>query len=350
MRGKFADLGDQKFGKWTVLRRTGNDKKGNARWMCRCACGHYVVCRADHLLSGETTQCRWCKNEAQTGKKRPELAKKFTGKGNPNYKGGYINRDGYKIISVNGKPMLEHRHVMEIHLKRKLKSWEVPHHKDLDKTNNNLDNLQLITLAQNTSLHQKIRYAERQQQRKFLYERERKATLDIETTNLTATYGIVICWVMQDVDTGKMYSGRINKKDLVKGLDKRILRKFLETISKFDRIITFYGKRFDVPYLRSRCLSLGLPFPEAGSLAHEDLYFIARYRLKQHNNKLATTLRAIFGESQKTVITPEYWLAALRGKESALRYIHHHCVMDVKETTRLWKVLRYQKIISRKGI
>ena len=50
----------------------------------------------------------------------------------------------YKSKKVNGKKIDEHRLVMEENLGRKLELSEVVHHIDGDKSNNDLDNLQLF--------------------------------------------------------------------------------------------------------------------------------------------------------------------------------------------------------------
>jgi hypothetical protein len=63
-----------------------------------------------------------------------------------------INKDGYHLISVpagtpgavqRGLVMLEHRYVMQNHLRRPLLRAETVHHKDGNRLNNNLDNLEL---------------------------------------------------------------------------------------------------------------------------------------------------------------------------------------------------------------
>ena len=50
---------------------------------------------------------------------------------------------GYIRIKIDGIWVLEHRYIMETFLKRKLGSEEFVHHKDGNRKNNNIDNLEL---------------------------------------------------------------------------------------------------------------------------------------------------------------------------------------------------------------
>lgn len=59
----------------------------------------------------------------------------------------------YRAIKVDGKKVDEHRHIMEEHLGRTLGVDEVVHHKDGDKTNNDIENLEVISRSEHSRLH-----------------------------------------------------------------------------------------------------------------------------------------------------------------------------------------------------
>lgn len=73
----------------------------------------------------------------------------------------YVAPNGYVYIKVRGHPvaaksggyMLKHRYVMEQHLGRLLTTEETIHHKDGNKQNNNINNLELLSNSQHVTLH-----------------------------------------------------------------------------------------------------------------------------------------------------------------------------------------------------
>lgn len=66
----------------------------------------------------------------------------------------YISPQGYLINCADRNNRYEvHRAIMEQHLGRKLTSDEIVHHKDGNKLNNSIENLEILTRSEHINLH-----------------------------------------------------------------------------------------------------------------------------------------------------------------------------------------------------
>jgi uncharacterized protein YprB with RNaseH-like and TPR domain len=161
---------------------------------------------------------------------------------------------------------------------------------------------------------------------------------DIETTNLKADFGIILCYAIKPLNTSKILQRSITKKELVTGeLDANVVRSCIKDMEKFDRLIGYYSKRFDAPFIRTRAVQLGIPFPAFGSIIHEDVYFIVRHRFCLSSNRLENAARVLCGNTEKNRIESKYWIAALQGNKIALDYIQDHNRRDVRDLEKLYK-------------
>jgi len=167
---------------------------------------------------------------------------------------------------------------------------------------------------------------------------ERVGCLDIETSNLSADFGIILCWAIYDLATEEILYDHLIPEDLRKGrFDKRVVGSLCDNLPQFDRVVTHYGERFDIPYIRTRALKWGLEerFPAYGQLYHTDVWKIARRKLKLHSNRQGSVAVGIGDIDIKTKIRPDIWLAMQFGtpeeRAAAIAEITEHCCLDVEQ-------------------
>lgn len=181
------------------------------------------------------------------------------------------------------------------------------------------------------------------------YDNIKSCVWDIEVNNLNADYGLMLSYAILDKQTGEIHGRTINKKEVLsEDMDKKLVKDCINELSKYDHIITYYGDRFDWPYLRARALRNDLDFPAYGALNTTDLYFVIRSKFKISRRSLDNACRFLLDVDEKTRVDAKYWIRAIQGNQEALDYIWEHNAIDVDLTNRLYdKVIHFKKNISR---
>lgn len=159
---------------------------------------------------------------------------------------------------------------------------------------------------------------------------------DIESTNLDADFGTTLAFGWKVLGDKKAHTiSLLDFCDPCKSCGKfdahsdvALLERVWEILSTADVVVTWYGKGFDEKFLNTRMLDAGLP--PMPNVPHVDLYFTAKHKLKLSSNRLASVQEFLRLPVAKTPLTRNTWRAAEAGDAKALKYIEHHCLMDVE--------------------
>lgn len=165
---------------------------------------------------------------------------------------------------------------------------------------------------------------------------------DLECSNLSADFGIILCAGFKDVGVGKPEVFNIldytKTGDLIRA-EKHLLRDISRRLLQSDVWLTHFGQYFDIPFVNSRLLYHNLPVLPP-SYPHIDTWRIAKNRLKLRNNRLNTVSDFLKTKSSKNSILPEQWIRALGGHAPSMAYIVNHCRLDILVLEEAYNRLR----------
>jgi DNA polymerase elongation subunit (family B) len=163
---------------------------------------------------------------------------------------------------------------------------------------------------------------------------------DLETTNLNANFGYLLCTGYKELGDKKAKVISISDFPSFKSdptNDKFLVEEFRKVLAEADVTLGWYSSRFDVPYMSSRLLYHGLdvlpPTP------HIDLWRTARYKLRLNSNRLAS-VAAFLDLEEKTPLTGPIWIKAAAGDKKSIEYVKEHCLQDVEVLEQAYLKLR----------
>lgn len=190
---------------------------------------------------------------------------------------------------------------------------------------------------------------------------EKIGFLDIESTNLKASFGYIISWAIKEKG-GKIVGACITPADIKREavsslkapcvIDKRILEKFSVEVSKFDKVCVYWGKnrRHDIPFLRQRCLKHGIHFPIYQEVMCLDMYDWCRNFLSMHRYSLMAVCGEFGIPAKSHQLTGQMWLKAGAGNKSALDFIYEHNKEDCECLEPLYEMLEVYSRRNRTSI
>jgi len=178
---------------------------------------------------------------------------------------------------------------------------------------------------------------------------ERIGFLDIEATDLNADYGIVVCYCIKDANSDKIYEDRITlddikkysskKRDIEPKEDTRVIKSLVRDLKHFDRLVLHYGVGFDLPFIRTRAIICGIPYPTHGAYVMSDTWVMLKKKFKLSRNSLENGCRRLVGTTNKDHLSMSIKHGALRGEEWAIQDMLIHCRKDVIDTEALYNLI-----------
>lgn len=172
--------------------------------------------------------------------------------------------------------------------------------------------------------------------------------LDLETSNLDADFSILLTACIKPFGKPALVfradaypSWATNRAD-----DKAITKAIADELRKHAVVITHYGTKFDVPFLRAKLVKHGLePLPPMFAI---DSWRIAKDNFKVSSRRLKT-LAEYFQIGTKDGVEGGLWMkAAYEGNTEAMNQIVEHNVVDVDVLEKLACIsFPYLKFIRR---
>lgn len=168
---------------------------------------------------------------------------------------------------------------------------------------------------------------------------------DIESSNLSSDFGTVLCYAIKHKEG--LITNSLTPQEIKEGIyDKRLLTDLCKDLRKFHRIITWYGYKFDIPFVRSRAILHKLDFPLYKEVSHTDAYQKAKILIRTLHSKRLGVVAQFYGiKAKEHPLNPTVWLRCLSGDQEALDFVQTHCNEDVNSLEAVWKRLApYQKL------
>lgn len=170
----------------------------------------------------------------------------------------------------------------------------------------------------------------------------RFAAFDIETGALEASYGRLLCCCFKFFDEPNVRSVVVpHLRD-----EPRALREISSIMREANVLVSWNGKRFDVPFLNAMCLARRRdPMPVG---LHLDLLPHHRHYFRTRGHRLDGVQKDLATPSAKHDVPASDWKLALDGNAAALRRIVKHCEHDVRITQEVcMRMAPYIKNITR---
>lgn len=168
------------------------------------------------------------------------------------------------------------------------------------------------------------------------------AFVDLETTNLKANFGRILCGSVADMH-GNVRTLRIDDEPFKRERrrdDAALAVGLRDYLEQFDVLVGWNSKMFDIPYLNTRLL-IANERPMRMDIMHLDpMYKAGKGSLALHSKRLDAVAKTFRLPVQKTGLDPEIWNDAADGDREAMDYVVEHCEHDVLVLRMVFHILK----------
>ena len=189
----------------------------------------------------------------------------------------------------------------------------------------------------------------------------RIVSYDLETTDLRANMGIILCASFQEIvppgyygnhhDTPpRPYTFKLEVNDSNRydpDPDKELAIAIREELKKYNAAVCWNGKMFDRPFLNSRLLFHGEE-PWNPQFHIDAMYYAGGTSNRIGSRRLASVQQFLQLENEKPALDWAIWKRAMRGDKAAMKEVVRHCEIDVGALAEAyWRLLPFISNIHR---
>ena len=168
---------------------------------------------------------------------------------------------------------------------------------------------------------------------------------DLETTNLSALMGRILCasfYPIVNGKTAKSYTLRLDDRRF-NGTsridDNKLAVAIRDELEKYNLIVGWNSKMFDAPFLNARLAKVG-ERPLRAQLHLDLMYYAGGCIMRIGSKKLVNVQKYFALPAAKTEISWDNWNLAAGGHKPSLDEVVHHCECDVKVLAQAyWKMI-----------
>lgn len=153
----------------------------------------------------------------------------------------------------------------------------------------------------------------------------------------TISEWFMLTWSAKWLGEKEVYSNRLNKEEVFKEDDSRIVNNLWLLLDEADVVVAHNGNRFDIPKINSRFILNHLAPPSP--YLQIDTKVVAAKQFGFSSNKL-DALAGYFGIRHKDETTFELWAECMKGNEESLEYMEKYNRGDIEILEEVYLRLR----------